>query len=422
VTETLDRGGLDDLLRRPALGRIFDALDREGEETRVVGGAVRNALLRRPVHEVDFATTALPEVTTARAEAAGLKVVPTGIDHGTVTVIVAGEPFEVTTLREDVETYGRRAKVRFGRSFEHDAQRRDFTINALSVTQDGRIADAVGGLADLAAQRVRFIGDPAARIREDYLRILRFFRFHAEYAAGPLDAAGFHAAIEGRAGLAILSRERIGAEFRKLLSARRCVEVVGAVSDAGFFGQLLGGVADVGRLARAVAYDTEAGFAPDPVRRLAALAVLVDQDADRLRERLRLSNAERDRLAAYAGALARLKGLDTVQEADVRRVAALFGVDALRDVWAAASDEARPAWTPEARAAATRFLAAEAPAPAMPLRGADLLARGAEPGPALGALIEEARSLWLSWGAPVGGDVGKRLADAVFPPRPHPPK
>jgi tRNA nucleotidyltransferase/poly(A) polymerase len=418
VIEAPERAGIAELLARPGVQRIFDALDGNGEETRVVGGAVRNALLLRPVHEVDFATTALPEVTTARAGAAGLKVVPTGLDHGTVTVIVDGEPFEVTTLREDLETDGRRAKVRFGRSFAHDARRRDFTINALSVTRDGRVADEVGGLADLAAHRVRFIGDPAARIREDYLRILRFFRFHAEYAAGPLDLAGFHAAIEGRAGLAMLSRERVGAEFRKLLVARRSLEVVGAVSEAGFFAQLLGGVADLGRLGRAVAFESEAGLPADPARRLAAVAVAVAEDADRLRERLRLSNAERDRLAAYAGALAHMVSLRSLAPADIRRVAAGFGTQALGDVWAAARGEPAATYQAEARAALGRFVAGDEAAPTMPLRGADLIARGAKPGPGLGALMDEARALWLSWGAPTEEAVRGRLADAVFPSPP----
>lgn len=418
MIEAPERAGLAELLARPGVQRILDALDGDGEETRVVGGAVRNALLLRPVHEVDFATTALPEVTTARAEAAGLKVVPTGLEHGTVTVIVDGEPFEVTTLREDLETYGRRAKVRFGRSFAHDARRRDFTINALSVTRDGRVADEVGGLADLAAHRVRFIGDPAARIREDYLRILRFFRFHAEYAAGPLDAAGFHATIEGRAGLAMLSLERVGAEFRKLLVARGCLEVVGAVSEAGFFAQLLGGVAHLGRLGRVVAFEREAGVAADPARRLGAVAVAVAEDADRLRERLRLSNAERDRLATYAGALARITSLRTLAPADIRRVAAAFGTQALGDVWAAARGEPAATFHAEARAALDRFVAAGEAAPRMPLRGADLIARGAEPGPGLGALMDEARALWLSWGAPTEEAVRGRLADAVLPSPP----
>ena len=183
-----DRPLLAELLSRPALKRLIAALDGDGEETRIVGGAVRNALLGRPVADVDLATTATPDTVAARAKAAGFKPVPTGIAHGTVTVVADGAPYEVTTLREDVETHGRRATVRFGRDFRADAQRRDFTINALSVGADGTVHDHVGGLADLEAHRVVFIGEPAARIREDYLRILRFFRFHA--AEKPAGSSG----------------------------------------------------------------------------------------------------------------------------------------------------------------------------------------------------------------------------------------
>ena len=162
-----------------ATARVLALLNGDGEEARVVGGAVRNALLDIPISDVDIATTALPEEVVRRARAAGIKNVPTGIEHGTVTLIVDGRPFEVTTLREDVETFGRKAKVAFGRDWKADAQRRDFTINALSVDAEGLVHDHVGGLADIAARRVRFIGDPNRRIAEDYLRILRFFRFHA---------------------------------------------------------------------------------------------------------------------------------------------------------------------------------------------------------------------------------------------------
>lgn len=165
------------LLRNPSLDRIFEAIDFGGEETRLVGGAVRNALLGRPVHEIDLATTAAPETTAERASAAGIRVIPTGVEHGTLTLLVGGETFEVTSLREDVETDGRRATVRFGRDFRADALRRDFTINALFLAKDGRIFDYVGGLDDIRARRLRFIGEPAQRIREDYLRILRFFSF-----------------------------------------------------------------------------------------------------------------------------------------------------------------------------------------------------------------------------------------------------
>src|SRR4051794_16288976 len=288
MSEPLDREALAALLRRPALARLLAALDGAGEEARVVGGAVRNALLGRPVRDIDVATTATPEVVTARAREVGFRPVPTGIEHGTVTVVVEGAPFEVTTLREDIETDGRRAVVRFGRDFDADARRRDFTINALSLGRDGRLHDPVGGLADLAARRMRFIGDPAARIREDYLRTLRFFRFHAEYGEGDLDRAGLEAAIREREGLGVLSPERIRAELLKLLTARRGVALVEALADAGLLTRLTGGVGEIGRLGRAASHARDGE--PDALRRLAALAVTTREDAERLRERLRLSN------------------------------------------------------------------------------------------------------------------------------------
>ena len=183
------------------LPRLLDVLDRDGEEARVVGGAVRNELLGEPIAEIDVATTAVPDEVVKRVSAAGFKPVPTGIEHGTVTVVIDKHPFEVTTLRQDVETYGRHAKVAFGRDWQPDAERRDFTINALSATRDGAVYDYVGGLDDLAARRVRFIGDPAKRIAEDYLRILRFFRFHAAYGTSDHPySEGIAACIAGRAG------------------------------------------------------------------------------------------------------------------------------------------------------------------------------------------------------------------------------
>jgi len=210
--------GADWLTAGPT-ARVLGLLNGDGEEGRVVGGAIRNALLGISHGDIDLATTALPEEVMRRASAAGLKCVPTGIDHGTVTIVIDGEPFEVTTLREDVETFGRKAKVEFGRDWRRDAERRDFTINALSATADGVIHDYVGGLADVAARRVRFIGDPAQRISEDYLRILRFFRVHAAYGAGLPDCDGLHACISARAGLARLSAERVRMEILKLLAA-----------------------------------------------------------------------------------------------------------------------------------------------------------------------------------------------------------
>ncbi|HET6838157.1 MAG TPA: CCA tRNA nucleotidyltransferase, partial [Bradyrhizobium sp.] len=199
-------------LRSGPTARVLELLNGEAEEARVVGGAVRNALLQIPVADIDIATTALPADVIRRAKAAGIKSVPTGIEHGTVTLVIDSQPFEVTTLREDTETFGRKAKVAFGRDWVRDAERRDFTINGLSVDAEGVVHDHVGGLDDIAARRVRFIGDPNQLIAEDYLRILRFFRIHAAYGAGQPDRAGILACIGARAGLATLSAERVRLE------------------------------------------------------------------------------------------------------------------------------------------------------------------------------------------------------------------
>src|SRR6266404_5564793 len=226
---------LDDApwLKSGPTARVLQLLNGNGEEARVVGGAVRNALLKVPTGDIDIATTALPDEVMRRAAAAGLKTVPTGIEHGTVTLVVDAHPFEVTTLREDVETFGRKAKVVFGRDWRRDAERRDFTMNALSLARDGTIHDHVGGLADLEARRVRFIGDPATRIAEDYLRILRFFRFHATYGRGVPDPAGLAACIAAREGLSHLSRERVRMEIVKLLLAPHVVPTLAVMTEAG---------------------------------------------------------------------------------------------------------------------------------------------------------------------------------------------
>ena len=259
------------LLAHAPLARALDLLDRDGEEARLVGGAVRNALMGRPVADWDVTTTATPDVVMARAAAARLRTIPTGLTHGTVTLMIDGSPIEVTTLREDIGTDGRHATVRFGRDFETDALRRDFTINALSLSRAGTIHDYAGGLDDLAAARVRFIGDAATRIREDYLRTLRFLRFSAEYASGPLDPAGLAAAIRERAGLARLSRERVRQELMKLVAARRAVEVITQGAEVGLLGPLLRSVPQPRRLARLVAIAPDA----EAILRLAALAAIV---------------------------------------------------------------------------------------------------------------------------------------------------
>src|ERR1700674_5853258 len=289
------------------------------------GGEVRNTLMQLPPGDVDIATTALPEEVLRRARAAGFHPVPTGIEHGTVTVVVAGTPFEVTTLRQDIETDGRHAAVRFGRDWQADAERRDFTMSALFLTRERRVIDFVGGVADIEARRVRFIGDPDTRIREDYLRILRFFRFFAAHGEGVPEGASLAACIRNRGGLAQLSRERVRVETMKLLPGKRAAEAATAMAESGILDRVLAGVADLPALTRMAAIETAMQLEPDAVRRLAALAVRVVEDAERLRERLRLSNDEYRRLVAVGDGWWRV--LPSADDAAARTLLYRLGAD-----------------------------------------------------------------------------------------------
>ena len=408
-------------LAQPRLRAVLRALNGAGEETRIVGGAVRNALLGEPVHEVDLATTMTPQETMARAAAAGFKCAPTGVDHGTATVIVEGEPFETTTLREDVETHGRHATVKFGRDFRADALRRDFTMNALFVDVDGRLYDYVDGLADVAARRVRFIGDAATRIAEDYLRVLRFFRFHAAYGEGEMDAQALHAAIAACEGLAGLSRERVRAELMKLLAARRACEVARDMTHAGVLGPVLAGAPNPDRLARVKALEAACGRAPDAVLRLGALCVQTEEDALRLRERLRLSNAESQRLARMARALIDLHGREGPPDGrGLRRLVHRHGPQAAGDALALAFAESRAGaddltggsdWAQAMRAAF-----AHAPLTS-PFAGADLIARGVPRGPAMGAALQKLEGEWAAADFPSDPVELLRILDKVAPAR-----
>jgi poly(A) polymerase len=396
------------------LARALQALDGAGEETRLVGGAVRDLALGERPGDFDLATTALPEVVMKRARAAGFGVAPTGLAHGTVTVVVDGRPIEVTTLRRDVATDGRRAKVAFGRDFETDALRRDFTINALSLGRDGAVHDYAGGLADLAARRVRFIGDPRQRIREDFLRILRFFRFSARYGAGALDPDGFRAAIQEREGLAILSRERVRAEILKLLAAPRASEVVGAVCEAGLLAPLVAGQTDAARMRRLAAIEAGRAEAADPLLRLAALCVRIEEDSERLRERLRLSNAEFDRLAILGQGLPGLHGVSAPPPFGAlrrllferRRRGALDALSIAHADSGAAPDDRR-------FADAYRFVQ-DAPEPTLPITGADILARGIVGGRRVGATLKTLQALWIRAGFPREPEVLARLLDEAL--------
>lgn len=387
------------LLDDPRLATLFAALTPTGAETRVIGGAVRDALYGRTPHEIDLATTALPDTVMRAAAAAGLKAVPTGIEHGTVTLVVAGAPYEVTTLREDVETDGRYAKVRFGGDFEQDARRRDFTVNALSLTPDGKLHDYVGGLDDIAARRIRFIGDAATRIREDYLRVLRFFRFNASHGAGDFDRDGLHESILAREQLARLSRERVRAELLKLLVAERAPEVVRAMSQAGVIEVILG-VGYPARLERLAAFETAQGKKPDAILRLAAFSVLTIEDAQRLQDRLRLSNDEAARLSAAARTLAALHGIETPPPVShLREMLFICGARAARDGLALAFAASGAPVNDSHWIEAARYLD-ETPAPVFPIKGADLIARGLAPGKNLGATLNALQKAWIRAGFP----------------------
>jgi poly(A) polymerase len=388
---------------------VLEALDRDGEEARVVGGAVRNALLGIPPGDVDIATTAVPDEVIRRAAAAGFRPVETGKEHGTITVVADGVPFEVTTLRQDVETYGRRAKVLFGRDWRQDAQRRDFTINALFASRDGRLHDYVGGRADLEARRVRFIGDPETRIAEDYLRILRFFRFHASYADGALDPAGLAACIRARGQIDTLSRERVRMELMKLLIAPAAASTCVAMTDAGILGPVLGGVPLVASLRRVVAIEAAAGLAPDPCRRLGALGVGIVEDAERLAQRLRLSNAEAERLLSMSNGWWRISPGD---EQAMRALLYRIGEEHFRDrvslAWSRAGVEVSDQdWL------RTLQLPKRWNRPTFYLKAADFIARGLAPGPRLGRALAAAEDAWVAADFPVDQATLAAIADAA---------
>ena len=394
-------------LKSGPAARVLALLNDNNEEARVVGGAVRNALLNIPPGDIDIATTALPDEVVRRAKAAGIKSVPTGIAHGTVTLVVDAHPFEVTTLREDTETFGRKAKVAFGRDWVRDAERRDFTINGLSVDAEGIVHDHVGGLADIAARRVRFIGDAGQRIAEDYLRILRFFRMLAVYGVGEPDRAGYLACIGGRAGVSSLSAERVRMEMLKLLVAERALVAVVAMGDAGLLQAIFGGVTYTGPLAAMISAERMLGLAPSPVRRLCALSVAVTEDAKRVAARLRLSNAEAKTLDSMGHRWWRLADMD---EARARRRLYRLGEEQYGDrlllAWARSAGRHDAAYWREFATLPQRWTA-----PKFPLKAADFIARGIAEGPALGHVLTLAEDAWLAADFPLDPAALSAIAD-----------
>lgn len=386
------------------LQKLIAALSNDGEAARIAGGAVRNALLGQPVADIDIATTTPPQETTRRALEAGFRVVPTGIEHGTVTVLVEGRPVEVTTLRADVATDGRHATVRFGRDWQADAGRRDFTINALYAEADGTVVDLVGGLRDIEERRLRFIGDAEARIREDFLRILRFFRFFAWYGQGRPDAEGVKACARLKDGLSRLSAERVWSELRKLLSAPDPSRALLWMRQAGVLSAVLPESANWGidAIHGLVAAERDLEWSADPLLRLEAIVPPDPSRMEGLADRLKLSNAERLRLRYWASGLAIDSGVTETAMASMLYRGDPQGIaDQLK--LRLASARAKALTDDGALVQAGGFykllrFAEGWDKPQFPLKGADLLGAGLEAGPKMGEVLARLENEWVESG------------------------
>jgi poly(A) polymerase len=392
MTESL---GQPHWITAPDTAAVFDALEAKGgaDCARFVGGCVRNALIGQPISDIDIATTLAPETVLEALKAAGLKAVPTGVEHGTVTAIAGRKPFEITTLRRDVETDGRRAVVAFTDDWREDAERRDFTLNALYARRDGTIFDPTGhGVADARAGRIVFVGEPTQRSREDYLRILRFFRFLAWYGKGPADAAALAACEALKDQIATLSAERVSKELLKLLAADDPREAVALMHRTGVLATVLPAPIDLARFGGMVRIEDDQLFENEPVLRLAALLPDDQLGAAQFAERLRLSNAERDRITAALAPTPVLKSWMSPRE--IRRLVYRVGLPVFRDraklAWARA---ARTAVTPQWRGMIA--LAEGWTRPEPPLTGEDVMAAGVPKGPMVGEVLREVEAWWI---------------------------
>jgi poly(A) polymerase len=391
----------EDWFRNPALQRILSVLNADGGEGRIVGGAVRNALMGIPVGDIDIATTLRPEAVIERAKAAGIKTVPTGIEHGTVTLVTDGQAFEVTTLRRDIETDGRHAQVAFGTDWQEDAERRDLTINALYAKAGGEVVDLVGGLSDIETRTIRFIGDAATRIAEDYLRILRFFRFFAHYGSGRPDADGLRACARAKDKLSTLSAERVWAETKKLLSASDPSRALLWMRQAGVLTEILPetekwGIDSIHGL---VAAERALNWSPDPMLRLAAIVPPDPARVEAMAKRLRMSKAEAARLAAWA-AVPNLP--DEVTDVGFDRLLYRQSEEGmvmrLKLALAAARSAAEGDPAAMRKSARLSVLLGRAEAyerPVFPLSGADILAAGVPAGKKVGEILVSLENFWV---------------------------
>lgn len=381
----------------PETVSVFEAL---AAPARFVGGCVRDMMLGRQVTDIDIATTLPPDEVTRRLAAAGIRAVPTGIDHGTITAVTAHRHFEITTLRIDVRTYGRRADVAFTDDWAADAARRDFTVNALYCDRDGAVYDPVGGLDDLHARRVRFVGDPDQRIAEDVLRLLRFFRFHAQFGEAPLDPGGLTACRAAAHLLPSLAGERIAHELRKLLLTADPATTLVIMAGNGVLAPVLPEAKAIDRLAALITVEGIVAGA-DALRRLAAMLETDAGGAEAVADRLRLSRADRTRLVALSTAVQRIDpdaAAATLREGLYRAGADLWGDRVLID-WA--DEISRGAMPDRRRSDAWRAafeLPERDPPPVFPLRGRDALELGISPGPAVGEQLAAVESWWINGG------------------------
>lgn len=372
---------------------VMEALERAGGQARFVGGCVRNALLGAEVGDVDIATTLTPDQVIAALESAGIRAVPTGVDHGTVTAIFQHAPFEVTTLRRDVETDGRRAVVAFTQDWDEDAQRRDFTLNAVYADRDGNLFDPTGeGIADAKAGRIVFVGEAATRIAEDSLRILRYFRFLAWYGKGEPDAAATAACAAGKALMGNLAAERVSKELLKLLEAYDPRAAVRLMGETGVLATLLPAPEDLAPFERLVEVETEQLFTCDPVLRLSTLLPADQIAVAKAAEALRLSNEQRDRLVAARGAAPRITSWMSPRES--RRAVYQIGAGTF-------ADRIKLAWAASTRSAATHqwrgllALAESWTPPPFPLTGEDVIKSGVPKGPLVGQVLREVEDWWV---------------------------